>query len=178
MVLKGFTQAATLIAAAACVAVALTGCSAPGTPVAAPPSASATPGVPVTPTPTPTPTLEPITCETALIDAENAKLVADGLLPRVPAPYPSLDALVGAGGLRCDWVRPGTDANVWYAEWPATVGEWETLRGQLVADRYTATSDLSVIRQIPEFDSALTYRDGVIYYGSPSRIVRSVRALN
>jgi hypothetical protein len=173
----------TLLAAAAVVAL-MAGCASPSTDVAAPaPTAttSASDLATTTPTPAETPTTAPTsaqtTCPTAFVGAENAKLSQDGLTPRSPGANTDLDALAGATGLRCTWAKPGTDIVVWYGEWPGDLGTWEDVRTKLLADGYTATGDLSVSRPVSEYDSAVSYRGGVLYYVSPSSLIASVRAL-
>ena len=170
----------TLLAAAAAVAALMAGCASPSTDVAAPaPTATTATPAATTPTPAGTPTSAPAatTCPTAFVDAENAKLTLDGLASRSPDANADLDALVGATGLRCTWAKPGTDIVVWYAEWPGDAATWEDVRTRLLADGYTATGDLSVARPVSEYDSAVSYRDGVLYYVSPSSLIASVRAL-
>ncbi|WP_166785419.1 hypothetical protein [Cryobacterium cryoconiti] len=54
---------------------------------------------------------------------------------------------------------------------------WDVLRAQLLADGYTETGPWAVSRPTPEFDSAYSYRDGVIHYASPARFIGWVTAL-
>lgn len=175
MRIRGF-RGASAVLAAACLAVAIIGCSGPfpeaGGPVSAP-----TISVTVTPTPTPTPIPEADTCDNAFTADLNSKMATDGLTFRDDDPRGDLDSLVGADGLRCEWTKPQTDLTVRYANWTRDLPAWDVLRGQLLADGYIETGPWSVSRPVPEFDSAYRYRNGVIHYASPARFIGWVTAL-
>lgn len=159
-----------------CLAVAVAGCTATA-PVAEPSVTATAAAAAPTPTPVPTAITEPVTCDTVFDNFEMTRIQADGLTFRGPWTSPDLDALAGAGALRCTWIKPGSDLVVRYAQWPSDLPTWEVLRAQLLTDNYIQTSDLSVVRPISEFDSALTYRDGLVYYTSPSSRMDAVTGL-
>ena len=175
-------RVASAILTAACLAGTMIGCS--GSPqddarrlttpsVAATPTA--TPSVTATPTVTPTP--ESITCDTAFTADLNTKVATDGLIFRDDGPRKDLDSPVGADGLRCEWTKPYTDLTVVYANWTRDTAAWDVLKVQLLTDGYIETGPFSVSRPVPEFDSAYSYRDGIIHYASPSQFIGSVTAL-
>ena len=183
MRIRGF-RGASAVLAAACLAVAMIGCSGlvpeSGGPVSAPTmTVTITPTPTPTPTPSPTPTLIPETdtCDNAFTADLNSKMATDGLTFRDDGPGGELDSVVGADGLRCEWTKPQTDLTVRYANWTRDMPAWDVLRAQLLADGYIETGPWSVSRPIPEFDSAYRYRDGVIHYASPARFIGWVTAL-
>lgn len=159
----------------ACLSMMLAGCAVSGQPAAEAPAP--TPTVAVTPTPTPTPTPDPETCDTAFTADLNTKIAEDGLTFRDDASSTDADTLVGTDGLRCRWTKPQTDITVGYANWSRDVAAWENLKTELVTDGYTETGPFAVSRPVSEFDSAYSYRDGVIHYVSPSRFIEWVTAL-
>ncbi len=172
------TRAGTTIAAA-CLIVMLFGCAesaqqkAPAQAQAPSPEVTAT----MPPTLAPSTTPDPTTCENAFADDLITKIRADGLTFREDDSASDAATMVGADGLRCRWTKPQTDITVAYASWPRDAAAWETLKTELLADGYDETGPFAVTRPVSEFDSAYRYRDGVIYYVSPSRFLESVAAL-
>ena len=176
----GGVRGATAVLAVASLAVTMVGCSGSSAPLSTS-FAIVTPTPTPTPTFTPTPTLTPQpetdTCDTAFTAEMNTKIATDGLTYRDAGPRIDLDSLVGADGLRCEWTKPHTDLTVRYANWTRDTAAWDALKAQLLADGYGETGPFSVSRPVPEFDSAYSYRDGVIYYSSPSQFIGWVTAL-
>jgi hypothetical protein len=161
------------------------GSSAPRTP-----SSTATPVVSATPTPTPaaaapaTPTAPPVAasaaCDSALSAAEYDQLAADGLLFRDDTPHDNLDAMMADGGIRCLWRVPNTDVEAWYAQWPSDQATWDALTARLLSGGATAATEaVDGYDGVAQFDynAALTYREGTVYYASPPRLFDSVLAL-
>lgn len=167
-----------LIAGAALsLTLVIAGCATP-TDAAGPSSPTPTPTAVATPSATP----EPAACETAFTDAEYARLEADGLTFRGGARLDeALPSLADTGGISCLWRRPATDAEARYAQWPSDQATWESLRAELLGDGYLEIEDPfpGIIQSPPdpEFQPALTYRDGVVYYVSIARLFSSVAAL-
>jgi len=173
MIIGGF-RGASAVLGAICVAVTVVGCSGSSPEAAGPVS---TPTVTVAPTPTPTPTPDAITCDTAFVADLNTKMAADGLTFAGAGVSTAVDALVGTDGLRCRWARPHTDIVVRYANWMRGAAAWDALKTQLLADGYIETGPLDVARTASEFDSAYSFRDGIIHYASPSWTIGSATAL-
>jgi hypothetical protein len=127
-------------------------------------------------TATPTATPDAITCETAFTAGINRQIAKDGLTFREDDIGIDADTVVGTDGLRCRWTKSQTDITVTYANWPRDTAAWETLKTELLADGYSETGQSAVSRPVPEFDSAYSFRNGVIYYVSPSRFLESATA--
>ena len=142
-----------------------------------PPVATATPTAAAPATPTATPVAAGATCDTALTTAEYDQLAADGLTFRDDTPNDNLDAMAEDGGIRCLWRVPSTDIEAWYAQWPSDQATWDAVRADLLSAGATESGDAfgSVLQA--EYNSALTYRDGTVYYVSPARLFSSVLAL-
>jgi hypothetical protein len=173
-----FRTGATLVTAAG-LALVIAGCATSQTDAAGP--ATSSPTATPTPTKTATPTPEPAaTCATVFTDAEYASLEGYELTEtaRLDA---TLQPLVDAGGINCNWVAPHTDVYALYAHWPSDQGKWEALRAELLSADYTEIADpIPGILQAP-FDGVtqpgLTYRDGVVYWVSYPKLFSSVLAL-
>ena len=158
-----------------------TGSTATATPdetATAPPTVSATPSAAAPATPTAAPVAEPAAaCDTALSTTEYDQFTADGLTFREETPNANLDALMEDGGIRCLWRVPNTDLEAWYAQWPSDQATWDALHADLLSTGATESGDAfgSVLQA--EYNAALTYRDGTVYYVSPARLFSSVLAL-
>jgi hypothetical protein len=176
--------------AAALLVVTLTGCAAgpPGAGSTSETTPSPTASTSAAPTIDPTPSATPVpptdgpapaaaTCDTALSTAEYDQMAADGLTVRTETPNDNLDALMGADGIRCLWRVPSTDIEAWYAQWPSDQATWDSQSAQLVADGAQPVTDGYPGVAQAEYNSALTYRDGTVYYASPARLLGSVLAL-
>lgn len=145
--------------------------SASASPAAAPAASSSS-----VPEPTATPEAA-AACDTALSSTEYDQLAADGLTLRTAAVNDNLDAVMAAGGIRCLWRVPSSDVEAWYAQWPSDQATWDALSAELLSGgATTATGDFPGVEQY-DYNSALTYRDGVVYYASPARLFGSVLAL-
>ncbi|WEO76139.1 hypothetical protein BJQ94_12230 [Cryobacterium sp. SO2] len=145
---------------------------------AARPTASATPSATAPSTPTPTSVTVPAAaCDTALSTAEYDQFATDGLTFRAETPNANLDSLMQGGGIRCLWRLPNSDIEAWYAQWPSDQATWDASTAQLIADGATESTDgyAGVVQS--EYNSALTFRDGTVYYASPARLFASVLAL-
>lgn len=156
-----------------CLAATLCGCAASGLSEAEAPAP--TPTVATTPSPMPTP--NQTTCDTAFTADFYMKIAEDGLTVLDTNVSSDADRLVGTDGLRCRWTKPHTDITVGYATWSRDVTAWESLKTDLLADGYVETGRFAVSRPVSEFDSAFSYRDGVIHYVSPSSFIDWVTAL-
>ena len=115
-------------------------------------------------------------------EAEYAQLEADGLTFRGDARLDAaLPSLADTGGISCLWRKPATDAEARYAQWSSDQATWESLRAELLGDGYIEIVDPfpGIIQSPPdpEFQPALTYRDGVVHYVSIARLFTSVLAL-
>ena len=89
----------------------------------------------------------------------------------------ALDALKEPGGIGCLWRKPSTDIEAWYAQWPSDQVSWDTLSADLLAAGATESDGAYAGVHQPEYNSALTYRDGTVYYVSPARLFSSVLTL-
>ena len=156
-----------------CLAMTLGGCSGLTQPESAPP----VPTVTVTSTPSPIPTIDPINCDTAFTADLNAKFAEDGLTFRDDSVSSDNDTMIGTDGLRCRWGIPQTDISVVYQNWSRDAAAWETLKIELLIDGYTETGPFAVSRPLTEYDSACSYRDGIVHCVSPSRFIGWVTAL-
>lgn len=183
-----FSRAGVAIVLSAAIGFSIAGC-APAAEVATPSlSASAKPESP-TPTPTPTPSgaapvetpapVAAITCDTVLVEAEYAQLETDGLTFRGADTSGSeaLQLMGDTDGISCKWVAPNTDNIVSYAQWPSDPTTWEALRSQVVANGAAETGEAAFELPGADTPAALVYRDGVVYYASPARILNSASAL-
>jgi len=141
------------------------------------PVASATPAADAPATPTAPPVAAGASCDTALSPTEYDQLTTDGLTPRAQTPNDNLDALMDDGGIRCLWRGPSTDIEAWYAQWPSDQASYDALRTQLLSEGATESADAYDSIEQYEYNSALTYRDGTVYYASPARLFDSVLAL-
>ena len=141
------------------------------------PVATATPTAAAPATPTAIPVAAGATCDTALTTAEYDKLAADGLTFRDDTANGNLDAVAEDGGIRCLWRVPSSDIEAWYAQWPSDQATWDALRAELVSGGATESAGAYPGVEQYEYNSALTYRDGTVYYASPARLFDSVLAL-
>lgn len=123
------------------------------------------------------PTPDAVTCDTALTADFYAKIAEDGLSILETSFSSDADKLVGTDGVRCRWTKPQTDITAGYASWSRDVDVWESLKIELFTDGYVETGQVVVGRPMSEFDSAYSYRDGVIHYASPSQFIGWVTAL-
>ena len=188
----GSLRSGTILVLTVALTVGVTGCAAsppgadtgptagntPGSTSAAAPTASATPGAAAPETPTAAPVAAtPAACDTALSTAEYDQMAADGLTFRDETPNANLDELMEDGGIRCLWRVPNTDIEAWYAQWPSDQATWDALSAQLLSDGAVESTDAFAGVMQPDYNSALTYRDGTVYYASPARLFDSVLAL-
>lgn len=170
----GITRAIAALVTATSVTVAIAGCAPtvddearPSPPTSATPSAAPQPAA---------------TCETVLSDAQRAKLESEGLVfsGEATGVHSDLQPLVDTG-LSCQWAIPSTDIMAWYAQWPSTDEEWESLQARLLDGGYIEIEDpftgILEAPPDPEYKPALTYRDGMIHYGSGAWLFASVPAL-
>jgi hypothetical protein len=109
--------------------------------------------------------------------AEYDEFASDGLTFRDDSHNANLDTLMD-GGIRCLWRVPNTDIEAWYAQWPSDQAGWDALRARLLSGGGAESGDVYESVGQPEFNSALTYRDGIVYYASPARLFDSVLALH
>ena len=130
-----------------------------------------------TSTPTPTPTPDPITCETAFTPDLLAQFAEDGLTYRGDQYTEHIDEFAGEDGLRCRWGVPQTDILAEYATWSRNAADWENLKAELIADGYVESGPFAVTLPTDEYTSAFTYRDDVVHYVSPARLIGWVAAL-
>ena len=182
----GVIRTGTTLVTALGLAVIMAGCSTTA------PSAEATPTATASARPTPTstpadqasplPTEEPVaapaaTCDTALAPAEYAQFDADGLTAREDSANANLDELAETGGITCLWRKPSTDIEAWYAQWPSDEATWDALSAEILANGGSESTDTYAGVMQPEYNAALTYRDGTVYYASPPRLFSSVLGL-
>lgn len=170
------TQTGITIAAAS-LAVALAGCAGSVDPDAAASVPTPTVTVTMTPAPAPTPTPDPATCETAFTADLFAQFAEDGLTYRGDQYTEHIDEFASGDGLRCRWGVPQTDILAEYATWSRDAVGWENLKTELMADGYVKSGPFALTRPTDEYTSAFSYRDGVVHYASPARLIGWVAAL-
>lgn len=163
--------------AAAFLAVAVAGCAGSFEQDAAAPVPTPTVTVTVTPALAPTPTPDPATCETAFTVDLFAQFAEDGLTYRGDQYTEHIDEFASGDGLRCRWGVPQTDNLAEYATWTRDVVGWENLKAELMEDGYVESGPFALTLPTAEYTSAFTYRDGIVHYASPARLIGWVTAL-
>lgn len=171
----------------AVIGLALAGCSAGDpapspAPETTPPAASAPPTS--EPPAEPTSTAEPTTpapdpavaCGTVLSDEEHAELAADGLeLREEPSLFgPVMERMAADGALLCNWGKPRSDIQAWYAA--LDVGDaGDAWLADLAAEGWTSQGgDPDILAAPDDYDPGgmlppkAVLVDGTLYFGSPS----------
>ena len=150
-------------------------------------SATLTPTATPTGTPaatTPATPMPPVTCETALTDAEYLDLEDDGFTLN-PDVFVLDDVMrsVMEDGFGCFWNRAGGDVRVWYAQSEQAAEDWAVQEQDLIDEGWTRTDDpVDGVLQAPtdsgdDYISALIHRDGTTFYASYADFLGSVKAL-
>jgi hypothetical protein len=130
------------------VAIAVTGCATTSAPDAEPSSTASPTPTAASPSPTPTPAADPVTCDTLVDDADEAKYAAAGWVASpdyeqraADEKWPTL-AFVTYGGVLCQWGQPSSDATDMYGYSPITAAQADAEKARLTSAGYAVSDAL------------------------------------